>query len=56
MQKLKLDYEDSIRESENIVVHDCDDDVDDIQQEEGNTELEWTLKKYRVSNNNIDDT
>ena len=33
-----------------------EDNLDATQQEEGNTELEWTLKKYLVNNDNINDT
>ena len=43
---LQFKYEDSIGESETIVFHDCDDDLDATQQEEGNKVLEWILKKY----------
>ena len=53
---LQFKYEDPIGESETIVLHDCDDDLNATQQEKGNTELEWTLKKYQVNNDNTADT
>ena len=43
---LRFKYEDLIGESETIVFHDCNDVLDATQQENGNTKLEWTLKKY----------
>ena len=43
---LEFKYEDSIGESETVIFHDCNDNLDATQQEKGNTELEWTLKKY----------
>ena len=46
----------SFGEYKTIVFHDFDHTVDAIQQEAWNTKLEWTLKKYRDDNNNINDT
>ena len=52
------DHHNSEASTNNTILeqYDCDDVLDATQQEEVNTELEWTLKKYRVDNNNIDDT
>ena len=44
-----------IGESETIVFLDCDDNLNVTHQEEGNTELEWTLKNL-VNYYNVDDT
>ena len=53
---LQFKYKDLIGESETIVFHDYDNNLDATQQEEGNIKLEWTLKKYWVNKNSIDDT
>ena len=50
---LLFKYEDLIEESKTIVFHDYDDVLDATQEEGGNTELELTLKKYLVNNDNI---
>ena len=49
-ETLQFKYEDLFGESEIIVFHDCDDNLDAYQQEEGNIELKWTLKKHHVDN------
>ena len=53
---LQFEYHDSIGEFETIVFRDYDDILNATLQEEGSTELEWTLKKYRVDNDKIDNT